>query len=383
MNFLAAPERQGRGFGSAGLAASRDYIRDQFAAAGLKPGGDNGTYFQDFKAVGGADKKEETLQNVVAVLPGADPKWKGEAALLTAHYDHLGLGWPGARVDGLGKVHPGADDNASGVAVLIEMAKALAAGPPPPRTIVFVAFSGEEAGLLGSRHYVKNPVAGPLSGVFGVINMDTVGRLGTNPVSVIATESAREWPFVFSGITAVTGVATKSIPGASESSDQRAFIEAGVPGVQLFAGAGFDYHRPSDTPDKVDGPGMVRVATVATEAIGYLASTDKRLSVNAVTPLTGTGPAPGVSTRRVSVGAVPDFAYQGPGLRLDGVVPDSPAGKAGMQAGDILVQLDGKAVNGLGGFNELLKQLEPGQKVELRWTRNGQAGKATVELVAR
>ncbi|MBL8201039.1 MAG: M20/M25/M40 family metallo-hydrolase [Chromatiales bacterium] len=383
VNWLAAPERQGRGFGSAGLAASRDYIRDQFAAAGLKPGGDNGTFFQNFKAVGGADNREETVQNVVAVLPGADPKFRGEAALLTAHYDHLGLGWPGARVDGLGKVHPGADDNASGVAVLIEMAKALAAGPPPPRTIVFVAFSAEEAGLIGSRHYVKNPVPVPLSGIYGVINLDTVGRLGTNPVSVIATESAREWPFVFSGITAVTGVPTKSIPGASESSDQRAFIEAGIPGVQLFAGAGFDYHRPTDTADKVDGAGMVKVATVATEAINYLASTEKRLSATAATPLTGTGPAPGTQTRRVSVGAVPDFAYPGPGLRIDGAVPGSPADKAGMKAGDILTHLNGKEVSNLGGFNEILKTLEPGQKVELRWTSAGAAKKATVELVAR
>lgn len=383
VQWLAAPEREGRGFGSAGLAASRDYIRDQFAAAGLEPGGDNGTYFQNIKAVGGADNREETVQNVVAVLPGADPKYRGEAALLTAHYDHLGLGWPGARVDGLGKVHPGADDNASGVAVLIEMAKALAAGPPPPRTIVFVAFSAEEAGLIGSRHYVKNPVPVPLSGIYGVINMDTVGRLGTNPVSVIATESAREWPFVFSGITAVTGVPTKSIPGASESSDQRAFIEAGIPGVQLFAGAGFDYHRPSDTADKVDGAGMVKVATVATEAISYLASTEKRLAATAATPLTGPGPVAGGQTRRVSVGAVPDFAFQGPGLRLDGAVPGSPADKAGMKAGDILTHLDGREVSNLGGFNEILKTLEPGQKVELRWTSAGAARQATVELVAR
>ncbi|MEO7385824.1 MAG: M20/M25/M40 family metallo-hydrolase [Gammaproteobacteria bacterium] len=382
VNFLSAPERQGRGFGSAGLAASRDYIRDQFAAAGLNPGGDNGTYFQAFKAVGGPEKKEAALQNVVAVLPGADPRFKGEAVLLTAHYDHLGMGWPGARADAVGKLHPGADDNASGVAVLIEVATALAAGPPPPRTIVFVAFSAEESGLLGSRHYVKNPVPVPLTGIYGVINMDTVGRLGTNPVSVIATESAREWPFVFSGITAVTGVPTKSIPGASESSDQRAFIEAGVPGVQLYSGTELDYHRPSDTPDKIDGAGMVRVATVATEAIGYLASTDKRLAANAATPLTGAGPAGG-PTRRVSVGAVPDFAFQGPGLRLDGVVPGSPADKAGMQAGDVLTHLDGKEVSNLGGFNELLKKLEPGQSVELRWTRAGVADKALVTVVPR
>jgi Zn-dependent M28 family amino/carboxypeptidase len=320
----------------------------------------------------------------VGILPGANPQMQGEAALLTAHYDHLGFGWPGARADAEGKLHPGADDNASGVAVLIELAKTLAAAPPPPRTIVFVAFSGEEAGLLGSRHFVKHPVPVPLSGIVGVINMDTVGRLGDQPVSILATESAREWPFVFSGITAVTGIATRSIPGASESSDQQAFIESGVPGVQLFTSATLDYHRPSDTPDKVDAAGMARVATVAAEAIGYLASTEKRLT--AAAPAPGGAPAApsqGSGARRVSVGAIPDFAFQGPGLRLEGVVPGSPADKAGMKPGDVLTHLAGDAVNGLGGFNELLKKHQPGAKVELRWTREGAPGSATVELVAR
>jgi Zn-dependent M28 family amino/carboxypeptidase len=316
------------------------------------------------------------------VLPGSNPDFKGEVALLTAHYDHLGFGWPGVRADAAGKLHPGADDNASGVAVLIEIAKHLATRPAPPRTIVFIAFSGEEAGLLGSRHYVSNPLPVPVSGMYGVINMDTVGRLGDQPVSVIATESAREWPFVFRGITAVTGVQTRNIPGAAESSDQKAFIDVGVPGIQIFSGAGLDYHRPSDTPDKVDGAGMVKVATVANEAIDYLASTEKRLSVSVPS---GNTPAPPASSgsRRVSVGAIPDFAFQGPGLRIEGVVPGSPADKAGMQPGDILTHLSGSEVKGLGGFNELLKKLEPGDKVELRWTRAGVEQKATVTLVAR
>jgi hypothetical protein len=382
VNFLADPEREGRGFGSAGLQAASEYIKEQFAAAKLQPGGDNGSYFQTFSAKGGVDNSEHQLRNVIAVLPGADPKLKGEVALLTAHYDHLGFGWPGARVDALGKLHPGADDNASGVAVLIEIAKQLATRPAPPRTIVFVAFSGEEAGLLGSRHYVSHPLPVPVSGIYGVINMDTVGRLGDEPVSVIATESAREWPFVFRGITAVTGIQTRSIPGAAESSDQKAFIDAGVPGVQIFSGAGLDYHRPTDTPDKVDGAGMVKVATVAAEAIDYLASTEKRLSVS-VTPGSAAAPPAGSGSRRVSVGAIPDFAFQGPGLRLEGVVPGSPADKAGMQAGDILTHLGGNAVNGLGGFNDQLKKLAPGDQVELRWTRAGVEQKASVTVVAR
>ncbi|WKZ12419.1 MAG: M20/M25/M40 family metallo-hydrolase [Gammaproteobacteria bacterium] len=383
VRFLAAPEREGRGFGSAGLEAAAEYIAQQFKAAGLQPGGDNGTFFQNFTATGGPDNKERQLRNVIAVLPGTNPKLAGEAALLTAHYDHLGLGWPGARAKAAGQIHPGADDNASGVAVLIELAKQLAQRPAP-RTIVFVAFSGEEAGLLGSRHFVKHPTPVPLAGIFGVINMDTVGRLGDQPVSILATESAREWPFVFTGITAVTGVPTRSIPGASESSDQQAFIEAGVPGVQLFTSATLDYHQPSDTADKVDGAGLTRVAAVASEALGYLASTEKRLTPMGRAAGEAPAPAPGSSgTRRVSLGAIPDFAFQGPGMRLDGVVPGSPADKAGMKKGDVLTHLAGDEVNGLGGFNELLKKHQPGDRVELRWTRDGAQQNANADLVAR
>ncbi|MEO8444843.1 MAG: M20/M25/M40 family metallo-hydrolase, partial [Gammaproteobacteria bacterium] len=384
VNFLAAPEREGRGFGSAGLDAAAEYIRKEFAAAGLKPGGDNGTYFQAFTATGGPKAEQKQLRNIIAVLPGSNPVFGGQAALLTAHYDHLGFGWPGARADAVGKLHPGADDNASGVAVLLEVARALAAGPPPPRTIVFVAFSGEEAGLLGSRYFVKNPTPVKVDGMIGDINMDTVGHLGDQPLSALASDSAREWPFVFSGITAVTGVPTKSVPGASQSSDQQSFIDVGVPGVQLFTAATADYHRPSDTPDKIDSAGLAKVATVVTEAIGYLASTDKRLTVtgSGVGAANNAGPGTGPS-RRVSLGAVPDFAFQGPGLRLDGVVPDSPAAKAGMLAGDVLVGLGGTAVTDLGGFNQLLRNYKPGDRVSVEWTRSGVKQRAEVELAAR
>ncbi|MEZ5564832.1 MAG: M20/M25/M40 family metallo-hydrolase [Gammaproteobacteria bacterium] len=384
VNWLAAPAREGRGFGSAGLIAAGDYIRDQFAAAGLKAGGDQGTYFQTFEAVGGLKNEKKPLRNVIAVLPGNDPRFAGQAALLTAHYDHLGMGWPGVRSGDEGKLHPGADDNASGVSVLLEVAKHLAAGPPPARTIVFVAFSGEEAGLLGSRYYAKHPSPVPAKGLVGVVNMDTVGRLGQKPLSVLASDSAREWPFVFGGITAVTGIPTASIPGASQSSDQQSFIDIGVPGVQLFTAATGDYHRPSDTADKIDSAGLARVAEVATEAIGYLASAEKPLTATGkdVGAADNAGPGTGPS-RRASLGSVPDFAYQGSGLRIDGVVPDSPAAKAGMQAGDILVSMGGKPVTNLNTFNQVLRDHNPGDRTKIEWTRNGTSMSAEVELGTR
>jgi hypothetical protein len=382
VRYLAAPERDGRGFGSAGLAAAGQYIADQYAAMGLRPGGVGGSWFQTFRATGGQDNAERELRNVIAVLPGADPKLAAEAAVLSAHYDHLGRGWPGARVDALGKVHPGADDNASGVAVLLEVARKLAAGPPPPRTIVFAAFSGEEAGLLGSRYFVKNPVPVPVAGLVGVVNIDTVGSLGDQPVSALATDSAREWPFVFSGITAVTGIPTRSIGGASQSSDQQAFIDVGVPGVQLFAAATGDYHQPTDTPDKIDGAGLARVAVVASEAIGYLASTERRPT--ATGKGVGAGGQVGVSERRrVTLGAVPDFAWQGSGVRVDSVVDGSPAVAAGIQKGDIIVGLGGEPVADLNAFTVVLRRYAPGDRVAVTVRRGEAEFEREATLVAR
>ena len=121
--------------------------------------------------------------------------------------------------------------------------------------------AAEEAGLLGSRYYAEHPRPAPLEGIVGVINLDSVGRLEDQPLSVLATGSAMEWPFVFRGVSAVTGIPSESIAGVAGSSDQQSFIDRGVPGVQIFTGAHLDYHRPSDTSDKVNAAGMVKVAT--------------------------------------------------------------------------------------------------------------------------
>ncbi len=388
VSYLAAAEREGRGVGSAGLEEAARYIAEQFAAAGLLPAGDANSWFQEFESPTGPDGKPHTVRNVVGYVPGSDPALEGQAGIVSAHYDHLGLGWPDVRAEAVGQIHHGADDNASGVAVLIELARALAQGPPPRRSLVLVAFSAEESGLLGSRHYVANPVPVPQPGIVGVVNLDTVGRLGDGPVQVLGAESAREWPFVFQGIGFVTGVPVKVVSGASQSSDQQSFIDAGIPGVQIFTGAHLDYHRPSDTADKVDGDGLVRVAMVAREAASYLGDTPKPPAFAA----TGrTEPATAVLTqqtaegnrRRVSFGTVPDFSFQGPGIRVESVVPDSPAERAGLRAGDIVTRLDDKEVASLGSFSELLKQYAPGDRVRATWLRDGEPLEAELELVAR
>jgi hypothetical protein len=153
VEYLASTELEGRGVGTKGLEKAANYIADSFAASGLKPAGENGGWFQSFE-VAGPDDKAVSVKNVIGIIPGKNPKLAAQSVVLSAHYDHLGFGWPGVRADFAGQIHPGADDNASGVAVMLELAKTMAKSAPD-RTIIFLATTAEESGLLGARHYVK------------------------------------------------------------------------------------------------------------------------------------------------------------------------------------------------------------------------------------
>jgi aminopeptidase N len=385
--WLSAAEREGRGLGTKGLDAAGEYIARAFEAIGLQPGGENGTYFQSFTSSRSPSGAPVTLRNVIGVLPGTRAEWKGQSALLTAHYDHLGFGWPDVHKGDEGKLHPGADDNASGVAVMLELAKVLASGEKPQRSIVFVAFTGEEAGLLGSKHYVRHPTF-PLDQTMGVINLDTVGRLFDKKVSVIATGSASEWQHIFRGAGFVTGVEGRMIPEALESSDQKSFIDRGVPTVQIFTDPHADYHRPGDTADKIDGPGLVKIATFVKEAIAYLGEREEPLT-NTIASMKGVGGASAAAApggppgRRVSFGTMPDFAFAGPGVRVAGVTPGSPAEKAGVREGDVLLKVDGKDVADLQGFAGILRGLAPGQTVKTVLSRGGQEQTLEVTVVER
>jgi hypothetical protein len=387
IEHLAAPEMEGRGLGTHGLEQAAAFVAGRFQEYGLAPGGDGGTYFQRFRSTTGPDGKPHDLVNVIGYLPGTRAEWKAQSAMVAAHYDHLGRGWPDAHKGDEGQVHPGADDNASGVAVLLELARAFAAGEPPQRSLVFVAFAGEEAGLLGSRHFVEHPSPLPLDGLWGVINLDTVGRLGVRPLDVLGTGTAAEWQHIFRGAGFVTGVESRNVQESLQSSDQVPFVERGIPAVQIFTGAHADYHRPSDTPDKIDAAGLVKVATFVREGVAYLTERPERLTVTIANtpqpPATAAAGGGAGQVRRVSFGTVPDFGFAGPGVRAQAIVDGSPAAKAGVQAGDVILRIDGKEIANLQEFSNVLRTLAPGQAVTVLLMRGGREVTLTVTLAER
>jgi aminopeptidase N len=377
VEWLAAPEREGRGAGSRGLDAAANYIAERFARLGLSPlvSGARGDdrYFQSFSMTGETGAPV-TAKNVIAVLPGANPTLAARSLIISAHYDHLGFGWPDARAGAKGQLHPGANDNASGVAVMLELAR-LMANAKPERSIIFAAFAGEEAGRLGSRHYIRAAQAPgaplPLAGHIADLNLDMVGRLGDGKVTIFGTTSAREMPFIFMGASAVTGIPTQAVAQEIDASDDAAFASAGVPAVQLFASTGSDYHRPSDTADKIDYAGMAKVATILKEAVDYLAERAEPLNFSGnVAAAQPRGPAAPTGPRRAATGIVPDMTDQGEGVRVGSVQQGSGAEHAGLKAGDRLLALGGVKTSNLRALADALRDLAPGQAVDVEFARN-------------
>jgi len=381
VEWLADPAREGRGLGSAGLAASAEYIAGAFERCGLEPAGDGGGWFQEFNVPEGPDGRPVRARNVVGLLRGSRSDWEDESVVLSAHYDHLGRGWPDVHAGDEGVVHPGANDNASGVAAMIELARKLVERGGGPRNLLFVAFSAEEAGLVGSRYYAENPVL-PLEECLGVINLDAVGVLGEKPIAIHGTGTAYEWPHIFRGCGFVTGIPSTNVAAGAEGSDQWAFIEKGVPAVQVLTGIPAHYHRPTDTPDTLDYAGLVKVATFLEEALVYMLEREEPFQVT----IEGVEPARAVQAktpRGVSFGSIPEYGFQGGGMLLSGVTEGSPAQEAGLAAGDILIRIDEQEIEDTRGFANVLKTLKPGQVVRATVLRAGVERTFEVTLVAR
>ena len=371
---LTSADKEGRGLASDGLHKSALYIADQFRGAGLRPLG--GTYLHSWhESLAGYGNIE--LTNVVGMIPGVNRGVNAQPVILGAHYDHLGID------SETGEIHPGADDNASGVSVLIEVATKLSRGFTPQRPILFVAFTGEESGLIGSQHFVRNPPGGFASeDIFGMINLDAVGRLEGKTLQVFGSDSAYEWPFMAQGIGFTIGVQAEFPAETIASSDHVSFLNAGIPAIHLFSGTHLDYHQPSDTSVKLDTAGMSDVALWVEEAMVYLADRTDPLRVNLQSAETIDLNAH-VGEREASLGTVPDFSYVGDGVRISGVASNSAADEAGLQAGDVLHTYNGQPLNDLQTYSNLLRQSSPGDVVQLEIERDRESLVVEAELKAR
>ena len=381
IKFLASKELKGRGLGTPELDDAAKYIADKFKEAGLKPIKNN-SYFQKFTHTF-KDKGKLNLTNVIGVIPGQDPNFKDEIVVVSAHYDHLGFGWPDVHKGDVGKIHFGADDNASGVATIIELAKTMGKIVKPKRTIVFLACTGEEAGLIGSRYFVEHSKDYFNGEIFANLNIDTDGSLFDKKLLVLNGNTAKEWKFIFMGTNYTTGVKSEVIDKELDASDQVAFIEKGIPAVQLFTGATANYHRPTDTYEKIDRKGLVKVATVSKEVVEYLADREN--------PMHYTGPSPNKNkdepkekiNRKVSTGSVPSFTYKGKGVKIGSVIPKSAGDIAGLKANDIIVGINNKKVDDLKQYSDYLKQFKPNDIITLNILRAGKKKKIKLTLGER
>jgi len=380
IRFLASDQLKGRGQSTIELDQAAEFIAQKFREAGLIAAGDG--YFQTWeeKDIGNPEYKL-VLKNVVGVIPGTKPEWSDQSILIGAHYDHLGAGFFGATMENRGQIHPGADDNASGVSVLIELAKVLGKVLEPERSVVFIAFTGEETGRKGSKYYIDSEKRYPAAKCIGMLNLDTVGRLGKNKLLVLGAGSAKEWIHIFRGTGYLSGVEIEAVSEELDSSDQKSFQEAGIPAVQLFTGPHLDYHKPTDTVDKIDAEGLVKVATVTKEVIEYLAKREGPLSATLQSEQkSGSEPK---KERKVSLGIIPDFAFSGKGCRLSGVVPGSPAEKAGLREGDVIIRLNATLINKLKDLSDVLKSLKPGDSGSITFIRDGKETTVMTDVVER
>ena len=320
------------------------------------------------------ERTEAQARNVLGFLPGtgqpagadAPAISAAETVVLGAHYDHLGYGGSSSAAPGDTTVHHGADDNASGTALLVEVAKILKSGGALPRGVLFVAFSGEERGLLGSAHYTANPLV-PLSDTVVMVNLDMVGRLDGDKLVVHGTGTGTGLEELIDRLTAAAGFTVAKEPGGFGPSDHASFYAKKIPVLHIFTGSHADYHRPTDTADKINYDGMVRLAQLVAGVVRECATSPKRpdyIEVASKMFARGGGDRP-------YFGSIPDFSNPGKGYAISGVAKDSPSARGGLQAGDLIVRLGESAVTGLEDFDSALRKHKGGDTVPVVVQRSG------------
>ena len=319
-----------------------------------------------------------TVNNVLAWLPGQTDEY----VIIGAHYDHLGRGnFDSLAPSQIGQIHPGADDNASGTAGVLELARLLAPQRGKlKRSILFMDFAGEELGLLGSAEWVKEPTR-PLAKAVAMINMDMIGRIKDDKVYIGGVGTGSTFKVVLEQAQKETPFKIEYSAGGYSSSDHTSFVTKKIPVLFFFSGLHSDYHKPSDTWDKINGQSAARLLDMVESVAVQLANTDQPPAFQVVAeekPLGGAGGGYGPY-----FGSVPDFGQVENGVKFSDVRPNSPAAKAGLKAGDILVQFGDKPIKNLYDFTDALRRSRIGDVVEVKVLRDGQPVTATVKLEQR
>ncbi|MEX0716793.1 MAG: M20/M25/M40 family metallo-hydrolase [Planctomycetaceae bacterium] len=322
----------------------------------------------EWKAAGtsSVERIQAEVKNVIGVLEGEGP-YADETIVIGAHYDHVGLGGVGSLSPGVKAVHNGADDNASGTAALIELARRFAAREEKPaRRLVFIAFTGEERGLVGSAKYVKEPLF-PLEKTVAMLNMDMVGRLKDEKLTVFGSGTSPRWEPMLKRLADAGGFQLTLRPSGVGPSDHTSFYTRDIPVLHFFTGSHSDYHRPSDDWEKVNFDGIARVADMV-EAIVLDTANQAERPEFARTKQAGDAPREG---SRPYFGSIPDFGTDAEGYAISGVVKDSPAEQAGIREGDLLVQLGPHKIGNLSDFDLALRKFAPGDDVPVKVLREG------------
>ncbi|MEM4407384.1 MAG: M28 family peptidase [Candidatus Caldarchaeum sp.] len=305
-------------------------------------------------------------RNVIAILPGNDPKLKNQYIVFGAHMDHVGRG--ASTASGADDIFNGADDNASGTAMVMELARHFAQEKSNRRTYVFQLYSGEELGLRGSTHFVQNPTI-KISDVTCMFNFDMVGNLVNNYLILDGVRSSPVWSDWIDELATGFNV-RKDRPDLAGRSDHGPWERAGVPVLFFFTNEHERYHRPNDEPQYLNYEGMERIANLAIQFVKKVDAMEDMLSFrrgNQITERKPSSPEPG--NRKIRVGLIPDYGDSGPGVLLAGVIPNSSAEKAGLQAGDRIIQWEEQTINDIEDLQRIFETAEPGKPVTIKIVR--------------